>query len=346
MPKLACEGNGHDVLCGNEPQFNELKITDAAGNEVDTAYPGDVVYIKAKIHGYNWPCSNFTLYFYGKDAEYLGCYEDRVGNGEDWWISWPYGIPNYPGEQITIGALETLMGIMRTKQIWILQPPVVCEDITNPTLCVTEGCYWYNNSCHTQLVCADITTQAECEGQGCYWYNNACHSTPPSCSPEGSTQCFGYDLYTCTGGQWVLTEQNSPSCGYVPPECTEGDTKCVGYNLYTCIGGQWILTEQNSSACGYVPPSEECEQHTTQAACEGAGCYWYAYPNPFGEPSCHSKQILAAYLPFIIVGVGGAILLAAVLIPSRKPAPPPPAYYPPPPAYPTYYPPYYPPPRR
>lgn len=36
--------------------------------------------------------------------------------------------------------------------------------------------------------------------------------------------------------------------------CTPGTTKCDGYNLYTCnIGGQWELTESNSPACGYIP---------------------------------------------------------------------------------------------
>lgn len=374
MPQLECAGNGYDALCGYSPLYTHVKITDAAGNTITEAYPGDIVYIKARIQGNNIPCSNFYLMFYGRQAEYLGCYQDRVTMATHWWVAWPFGVPNYPGTTITVGALENLTGVLLTTPLTILQPPVACEDITNATLCVQSGCYWYNNSCHTQLVCEDITTQAECGGQGCYWYNNSCHATAPSCetinnesdcttygcfwynnschstpaacSPEGSTQCFGYDLYTCTGGQWVLTEPNSPSCGYVPPVCTEGDTKCEGYDLYTCIGGQWVLTEQNSSACGYTPPSEECEQHTTQATCEAAGCYWYAHPNPFGEPSCHDKEILQAYLPIIIIGVGGAILLAAVLIPSRKPAPLPPTYYPPPPP-PSYYPPsYYPPPRR
>jgi len=47
------------------------------------------------------------------------------------------------------------------------------------------------------------------------------------CTP-GETKCDGYDLYQCNENcQWVLIEQNSPTCGYVPaglfhcPYCDE-----------------------------------------------------------------------------------------------------------------------------
>jgi hypothetical protein len=36
--------------------------------------------------------------------------------------------------------------------------------------------------------------------------------------------------------------------------CTPGTAKCDGFNLYTCNGeGQWVLTESNSPECGYTP---------------------------------------------------------------------------------------------
>jgi len=76
----------------------------------------------------------------------------------------------------------------------------------------------------------------------------------PRICTEEATKCVGYDLYTCTNNAWVLTEENSATCGFV---CTEEDTKCVGYDLYTCTNNAWVLTEENSATCGYVPPGEE-----------------------------------------------------------------------------------------
>jgi len=71
---------------------------------------------------------------------------------------------------------------------------------------------------------------------------------------EEATKCVGYDLYTCVENEWILTEENSATCGFV---CTEEATKCVGYDLYTCVENEWTLTEENSATCGYVPPGEE-----------------------------------------------------------------------------------------
>ena len=69
---------------------------------------------------------------------------------------------------------------------------------------------------------------------------------PPECT-EGDTKCVGYDLYTCVNGEWKLTEENSPTCGYTEP-CTEGETKCQGaappgaqYEsiCHLCRNGEW-----------------------------------------------------------------------------------------------------------
>jgi len=38
---------------------------------------------------------------------------------------------------------------------------------------------------------------------------------PEECDIPGATQCVGADLYTCTAGEWILTEANSPEC---PPK--------------------------------------------------------------------------------------------------------------------------------
>jgi len=41
----------------------------------------------------------------------------------------------------------------------------------------------------------------------------------------------------------------------VPP--AEGDTKCVGFDLYTYHAGEWVLTETNSPTCGWTPGAAE-----------------------------------------------------------------------------------------
>jgi hypothetical protein len=80
------------------------------------------------------------------------------------------------------------------------------------------------------------------------------------------------------------------------------------------------------SPCGTIA----CKDNINQSTCETAGCYWYAYPNPFGEPACFDKPIYIQYLPIIVVGIGAIIVVAALL--GRKKQtyyPPPPQYYPP-----------------
>ena len=42
-------------------------------------------------------------------------------------------------------------------------------------------------------------------------------------------------------------------------EYTEGQTKCVGFDLYTYVGDQWVLTERNCPSCGYVSPYDNEE---------------------------------------------------------------------------------------
>jgi len=57
-----------------------------------------------------------------------------------------------------------------------------CEDYGDMVACISHGCWWYNNSCHSKLPpgkCEDIHDQHTCEQVHCYWYNNSCHSSPP-----------------------------------------------------------------------------------------------------------------------------------------------------------------------
>ena len=86
------------------------------------------------------------------------------------------------------------------------------------------------------------------------------HPLPSECT-NGETCCEGFNLYECIGDEWVLIEQNSLQCGYVPPsECTDGETYCEGTDLYECIGGKWVLIETNSELCGVVcnPGDTKC----------------------------------------------------------------------------------------
>jgi len=119
---MACRGNGYGTGCGGSPEFTDVKVTDAQGNTITSAYPGDIVYIKAKIHGYDFPCSNFYLMFYGRNAEYIDCYKDRVAWDTDWWVTQSYGVPYHPGDVISLGALEMLTGVMKITDFEILVP--------------------------------------------------------------------------------------------------------------------------------------------------------------------------------------------------------------------------------
>lgn len=115
------------------------------------------------------------------------------------------------------------------------------------------------------------------------------------------SDCENAGCYWCDGAC-----QQTP-CGIVCSDYTT-QTECEAANCY------WY-----NDACHSTPSPDECEGITTETECIAAGCHWYAYPNPFGTPSCHSKEMLMAYLPFIIAGVGGVIILAAVI---SKPATP------------------------
>jgi len=113
-------------------------------------------------------------------------------------------------------------------------------------------------------------------------------------------------------------------------ECRTYDNDEVACLSHSADGCYWW---SDGTCRSYEEPEEptNCSIYTNQTDCETADCHWYAYPNPFGAPSCHSKDMIMAYLPFIIAGVGGIILIAA-LASRSKPVyyyHPPPQYYPP-----------------
>lgn len=109
------------------------------------------------------------------------------------------------------------------------------------------------------------------------------------------------------------------------PTGGEGDEACINGFIHTCTSQVWVKNDPEEP-CGIT----DCDQYTSQGqtACETAGCYWYAYPNPFGEPQCWGTPIFVKYLPYIAVGVGALVVLAALL--KRKKTVPYYPYYPPP----------------
>lgn len=61
------------------------------------------------------------------------------------------------------------------------------------------------------------------------------------CTP-GTTKCEGYNLYTCNPeGKFVLTESNSPECGYVP-ELWFGENEELGRKAYAVavVDAGWV----------------------------------------------------------------------------------------------------------
>jgi len=101
---------------------------------------------------------------------------------------------------------------------------------------------------------------------------------------------------------------------------------CVNAQCYWWSDGTCHDTAENGNGNG------ACEDYTTQASCAAAGCYWYA-KYFWDAPSCHTAEqnMMMDYLPFIIAGVGGAIIIVALVTrgaPTPTPAPVP--YYPPP----------------
>lgn len=107
--------------------------------------------------------------------------------------------------------------------------------------------------------------------------------------------------------------------------CVSGTERCISGLMYTCVGGTWVKNTPDEACSGPTA----CANQTTQAGCEGAGCNWYPYPNPFGQAQCFDKPWFIQYLPIIVVGVGAVVVIAA-LVSSRKSTtavPAPSAYY-------------------
>jgi hypothetical protein len=65
---------------------------------------------------------------------------------------------------------------------------------------------------------------------------------PPLVCIDGEKKCEGYDLYECQNNQWVLKEQNSATCGYMPPEPS---TCKWGQGMASFLNKLFFLEERN-----------------------------------------------------------------------------------------------------
>lgn len=117
---MACKGSGYSASCGSNPELISVHVLNDQGQVITSAYPGDIVHIVAVVRGNDASCSNYYLMFYGRNAEYLECYQGHVNKGATAAVSHPYGVPNYPGETITLGVLEVLTGTFLSVNLEIL----------------------------------------------------------------------------------------------------------------------------------------------------------------------------------------------------------------------------------
>lgn len=118
---MACKGRGYSDSCGSNPELISFNVLDSQGRVITSAQPGDIVHLVAVVGGGDIPCSNYYLMFYGRNAEYLECYKDHVNDGATSAVSHPYGVPNYPGETITLAVLEVLSGMFLSVTLEILE---------------------------------------------------------------------------------------------------------------------------------------------------------------------------------------------------------------------------------
>lgn len=117
---MACKGRGYSDSCGSNPELLSFNVLDSQGRVITSAHPGDIVHLVAVVGGADSPCSNYYLMFYGRNAEYLECYQDYVNDGATAAVAHPYGVPNYPGETITLAVLEVLSGMFLSVTLEIL----------------------------------------------------------------------------------------------------------------------------------------------------------------------------------------------------------------------------------
>jgi len=114
------------------------------------------------------------------------------------------------------------------------------------------------------------------EGQTCNPNNYTCENT--STCTEGSKQCSGTKVQTCTSGAWVDGEDCAASgktCDNgeckTQQSCTEGSKQCSGTKVQTCTNGAWVDGE-DCAASQKVCQNGACVTSGNCAQPEGAAC--------------------------------------------------------------------------
>jgi len=111
------------------------------------------------------------------------------------------------------------------------------------------------------------------EGKTCNPNNYTCEI--PNICTEGSKQCSGTKVQTCTSGAWVDGEDCATSgktcdngeCKIIPG-CTEGAKQCSGTKVQTCTSGAWVDGE-DCAASGKTCQNGAC---VCTPNCNGKAC--------------------------------------------------------------------------
>jgi len=126
-----------------------------------------------------------------------------------------------------------------------------------------------------------------------------------------------------------MIEPNSPSCGYIPPECEEGEHETLRYcsdevtehEWRNCVGGEWVYGSQECPVPSCICTGWEdagCVSETERRyvrTCDPSGCEPEVWDE--NDPSCASpvppdnKWLIAAGAAVVIGG-------AAIYLLSKK----------------------------
>lgn len=316
IPRFGCQGNGYEPLCfGGHGLLKDCRIKNMQGQVITSAFRGETIRLEAKIHGRDWPCGNFYLeYHFGEN--YIDCYEDRIANGENWWVPIQYTIPeNAPPGMYQYLVKETRESIFCYKHFEVLSD---CPGYPDQTSCEAHDCYWWNNSCHGRppncfelnnyleciqygcwwllgscwpSACGLVENQAACEEAGCYWWNGTCHSHQPTCiNLNNRSDCERY------GCEWYngSCHQYSPTCRDLNNQTDCQRYGCIWFNgqCYSSLECHIFETQQQCEAAGccWNGACHECTcvDYEQQQICEAHGCYWYNGSCHENAPPCES----------------------------------------------------------
>ena len=123
----------------------------------------------------------------------------------------------------------------------------ICSDDENCTTC-PQDC----GNCCNQHICKDAYTLIYCNNGIPYdvQCTNGCQDNQCAVCTNGTTQCSGKTLQTCTNGQWVNAKICDLACiNNQCAVCTNGATQCAGKTLQTCANGQWGNVKTCDLAC-------------------------------------------------------------------------------------------------